>query len=183
MPTVMTHAAVALALGRLATGGRPMPARFWLSSAALAMLPDLDVLAWPLGLPYASLWSHRGLTHSLPTAAVIALGAAALARVGVGVGRAWLYFFAVVASHGVLDAMTNGGAGVAFFAPFDATRYFLPWRPVEVSPIGPAFFGRRGLETIESELVWIWLPTALVVGAAALWRRGRAPAPRRPEEG
>ena len=42
--------------------------------------------------------------------------------------------------------MTDGGRGVALLAPFDATRYFLPWRPIRVSPIGVhGIFGPRGL--------------------------------------
>ena len=39
-----------------------------------------------------------------------------------------LYLFLSTASHGVLDALTDGGLGVAFFSPFDQTRYFFPFR-------------------------------------------------------
>jgi inner membrane protein len=46
----------------------------------------------------------------------------------------------VKASHGILDAMTDGGLGVAFFSPFDDTRCFFPFRPIKVSPIGLSFF-------------------------------------------
>jgi inner membrane protein len=80
------------------------------------------------------------------------------------------YFFAVTASHGLLDAVTNGGLGIAFFAPFDGTRYFLPWRPVEVSPIGlAAFFTARGLEVLKSEFVWIWIPASVIFLGAWLF--------------
>jgi hypothetical protein len=34
--------------------------------------------------------------------------------------------FLATAGHGLLDAMTNGGLGLAFFSPFDNHRYFLP---------------------------------------------------------
>lgn len=52
--------------------------------------------------------------------------------------------------------MTNGGLGVAFFAPFSSARYFLPFRPIEASPISiTAFFTYRGLEVLESEMLWI----------------------------
>jgi len=90
--------------------------------------------------------------------------------------RAWwsyvLYFFVVTASHGVLDAMTDGGRGIAFFAPFDTTRYFFPWRPVRVSPISiRAFFSTRGLQILGSELVFIWLPTTLLWAAVRVCRR------------
>ena len=60
--------------------------------------------------------------------------------------------------------------GVAFFSPFDQTRYFFPLRPVAVSPIGiREFFSQHGLVVMTSELTWIWLPAAaLVVGLRAL---------------
>jgi len=83
-----------------------------------------------------------------------------------------LYFFVVTASHGILDAMTDGGRGIAFFAPFDTTRYFFPWRPVRVSPISiRAFFSARGLQILSSELLFIWLPTTLLWAAARVSRR------------
>lgn len=69
------------------------------------------------------------------------------------------YLFVATASHDCLDAMTDGGLGVAFFSPFDDWRYFLPWRPIHVSPIGVArLFSQRGLTVLQSELLWIWLP-------------------------
>ena len=59
--------------------------------------------------------------------------------------------------------MTNGGLGVAFFASFHNGRYFLPVRPIEVSPVGlRAFWTRRGLRGLISEFLWIWLPMAAV---------------------
>jgi hypothetical protein len=74
------------------------------------------------------------------------------------------HFFLVTASHGMLDAMTDGGLGVAFFAPFDNGRYFFPWRPMLVSPIGIApFFSRYGLDVLISEFVWIWIPIGVSV--------------------
>jgi len=70
----------------------------------------------------------------------------------------------VTASHGIFDAMTDGGLGVAFLAPFDNSRYFFPWRPVMVSPIGVApFFSRYGLNVLLSEVVWIWAPLVIVL--------------------
>ena len=64
--------------------------------------------------------------------------------------------------------MTDGGLGVAFFSPFDNTRYFLPFTPIRVSPIGISrFFTASGFAVIRSELLWIWLPTAVLI--ALLW--------------
>ena len=84
-----------------------------------------------------------------------------------------MYFFLATASHGLLDAMTDGGLGVTCFAPFDNRRYFLPWTPIRVSPIGiERFFTARGLAVIQTELLWIWLPAGLLAIPAWMIRRG-----------
>ena len=83
------------------------------------------------------------------------------------------YFFFVTASHGALDAMTDGGLGIAFFAPFDNTRYFFPFRPIKVSPIGLSFFSARGLDVIWSELFWLCVPAAIIAGAVLFYRKLR----------
>ncbi len=71
--------------------------------------------------------------------------------------------FAAAASHGFLDTFTNGGLGVGFFIPFWNERFFFPWRPINVSPIGlRAFLRPSGAEALYSEIVWIWLPLSLV---------------------
>ena len=88
----------------------------------------------------------------------------------------WFYFFLATASHGLLDAMTDGGLGVVFFSPFDTARYFLPWRPILVSPIGVArFLSPRGLAVLRGEIFWIWLPAVFLAFCACLFRRFRTP--------
>jgi inner membrane protein len=82
----------------------------------------------------------------------------------------WAWFAVVTASHGILDALTNGGRGIAFFAPFSNHRYFFPWRPIQVSPIGVGFFSARGLRALASESLWIWLPSAIMAASARLFR-------------
>lgn len=128
-----------------------------------AILPDADVLAFKLGIPYEHPMGHRGFTHSLLFAAMIGLlSALFIKRKGLAIRISWPYFSICAASHGVLDAMTNGGLGIAFFWPFDNTRYFLPWHPIQVSPIGAsAFLSEWGLRVITSELVWIGGPCLL----------------------
>ena len=50
-----------------------------------------------------------------------------------------------------------------FFSPFDNARYFLPWRPILVSPIlVTRFFSERGLAVLQNELIWIWIPAGLL---------------------
>ncbi len=174
MPTIFNHAVSALAFGHLYPSRR-WTARFWLLAVACALLPDADVIAFSLGIPYDHVLGHRGLTHSLVFAVFIGWVIVELAFREVSrFSRTWwgvLFFFAVVtASHGVLDAFTDGGLGVAFFAPFDNTRYFSSWRPLRVSPIGAGFFSQRGLETILSEFTWAWLPSLFCIGLGQAFR-------------
>jgi inner membrane protein len=175
MASAFTHAAVAGAIG--AALYRPgWPARVWVLGAACAIVPDADVVGVPLGISFGSVLGHRGLSHSVLFAAAFAAIVVALffRRLPASVARArlWLYLFLATASHGVLDALTNGGPGIAFFAPVDNTRYFFPVRPVVVSPLGiRPFFSEWGLRVIESELVWIWLPSLVFAVLAVLVRR------------
>ncbi len=82
------------------------------------------------------------------------------------------YLFLATASHGVLDAMTNGGLGVAFFSPLNNNRYSLPWRPIRVSPISiTRFFSAHGYAVLQSELLWIWVPAILFAALVLILRR------------
>jgi len=143
--------------------------KFFFLVAVSSIMPDLDVIAFHFGIAYGDLWGHRGITHSLFFALIWSLilwlvmlrtadyrHCKFLSKTSL---TAILILFISTSSHGFLDAMTNGGLGVAFFSPFDTTRYFLPWQPIQVSPIGiSAFFSSAGLRVILSELIWIGIP-------------------------
>ncbi len=151
-----------------------------MTGAICSVIPDLDVIGFRFGIRYGDFWGHRGFTHSILFAALLASAATLTVFHHVSPGldrlRMCIYLFLATASHGFLDAMTDGGLGVAFFAPFDNNRYFLPFRPIHVSPIGAGrFFTHRGLEVLQSELLWIWLPAALVALSVWLIRRRAAP--------
>ena len=186
MASAFSHAVAALSIG--AFFYRPqVPKRVWVSSVVCSLLPDLDVIGFRFGIRYGDFWGHRGFTHSLVFAALLAsVVAVALFRFEAsGIGRFALfgYLFLATASHGVLDAMTNGGLGVAFFSPFDNRRYFLPWRPVRVSPIAVTrFFTPRGLAILQSELLWIWLPALLLASLVWMLRRKSQPDVAMPNE-
>ena len=80
-------------------------------------------------------------------------------------------FFSTI-SHAILDAMTTGGLGVAFFAPFENTRYFFEWRPIKVSPIGMSkFFSKWGIEVLKSEFIWIGIPSLCVLLITKIFRK------------
>jgi inner membrane protein len=175
MASVFSHAVAALGIGACFYQ-RDTPKRVWVVGALCSVVPDLDVIGFRFGVHYGDFWGHRGFTHSILFAALLASVLVLLAfRKGMpGLGRIalWSYFFLATASHGLLDAMTNGGLGVAFFSPFNNIRYFLPWTPIRVSPIGVVrFFSHRGLEVVQSELLWICLPAVLVMVLAWLLRR------------
>jgi inner membrane protein len=150
------HVALGLALGRLEGSGRPFKrlAGGMALFAALAMLPDADGLSFKLGIPYAAPWGHRGATHSLAFALATALAVAGVTRLFKGpAARLGLFALLAVASHPLLDAMTDGGLGVALLWPFSDARYFLPWRPLPVAPIGLGMLSARGVAVMMVELI------------------------------
>jgi inner membrane protein len=137
------------------------------------------VIAFRIGIPYEAPLGHRGASHSLVFAAALAaLCTAAFPRAWRGhasAARTALFLFLATASHGVLDALTDGGLGVAFVWPFDDGRYFFPWRPLQVSPLGVgAFLGARGAAILANEMAWVWLPTAAFAAGCLVGRRGRS---------
>jgi inner membrane protein len=64
--------------------------------------------------------------------------------------------------------------GVAFFSPFSNARFFFPFRPIKVSPIGVGrFFSAKGLAVVQSEAMWLWLPSAAIFAVLTLLRAVR----------
>lgn len=170
MPTVFTHAVVGLGLA-VTAGLFRSPLATGLS-VTLAVLPDLDVVGLYLGIPYGSFLGHRGFSHSLCCALLVGLIVALSTGSVLAVPwwLLWIYFFVVMASHTLLDGLTNGGLGMAYFSPFDTRRYFFPWRPIQVSYIGMAFFRRQALSVLWSEVRWVWMPVAGIATISRVWR-------------
>ncbi|MCB0621819.1 MAG: metal-dependent hydrolase [Saprospiraceae bacterium] len=176
MASAFGHALVAGTIGS-SYGSTYRSWKFWLLGVFCAVVPDADVLAFRFGIPYEHVLGHRGITHSLFFSALLGMFVTALFFREI---RLWsrkgllllLFFFLCTASHALLDALTNGGRGVALLAPFDNTRYFFPWRPIQVSPLSiDRFFSHWGWRVIRSELVWIGIPCLLYTAAMRL-RRG-----------
>lgn len=162
MPTIFTHAVVPLAAG-LALGRTALPPRLVAAGVVAAMAPDFDTVAFKLGIDYAAPFGHRGASHSIVFAFALGLLAAACAPwLCSGRRRAFAFVALCALSHPLLDALTNGGLGVALLWPWSQTRFFAPWRPIAVSPIGAGFFSARGAAVLWSELHWVVLPLALV---------------------
>ncbi len=180
MPTVLAHAAVPLALA-VALGSRAIPPRLLAAGIVAAMLPDFDVIAFKLGIAYADAFGHRGASHSVLFAACVGVFGALCHRVWrCSPWRAASWLFVCTVSHPLLDALTNGGLGVALAWPWSEQRLFAPWRPIAVSPIGADFFSHRGLAVLVSEARWVWLP-ALLLAAGGRLLRARLEGSQRPD--
>ena len=170
MPTIITHAIVPLALAA-AVGPRIISPKIAVAGAVLAMAPDADVIGFALGVEYADVWGHRGATHSAAFAALFCAGLALLWRRARSL-TAFAFLTLAMASHGLLDTLTSGGLGAALWWPFDNARIFAPETPIRVSPIGRDFFSMRRLETLLSEVKWIWLTSVILVLGAWSIRKG-----------
>jgi len=171
MPTLFTHPLIPIATMSL-LGRAGISRRLLFVACVVSILPDIDILAFSLGIPYESQFGHRGFTHSI----IFSLGLGLLAVMMhkcllSSKGKSFILVSVAGISHGVLDALTNGGLGIAFFWPLNETRYFLPWTPLEVSPIGAGFLSQRGAVVLVSEFIWIWLPSLLLISSVWLLRK------------
>ncbi len=171
------HIAVGLAAGRACTPRGQSPVKAMAAFSLLSMWPDLDVVGFSLGVPYAAPFGHRGATHSSLVA--LSIGGAIYAYLhfrkrAPDSAKVSLYAAAVAVSHGLLDTMTfGGGLGVALLWPFSNHRFWAPspFRLIPIAPIGAALFTRIGFAIMAVEVVifspfWIY----------AVWPRRLRPA-------
>lgn len=170
MPTLFTHPVIPIALGA-SLGKEVISRQLVVIAVLLSVLPDLDVIAFSFGIPYSSQFGHRGFTHSLFLAVLVCLFLVWLLpnRIQLNKAKSFVFLFSAMGSHGLLDMLTDGGLGIALFWPFTNERYFfLGYQYVKVSPLGMDFFSEWGMNTLISELVWIWLPTTLIAATVFL---------------
>jgi len=153
------HVAVGLAAARLYRGTKETTGSLvfrCVAFSAASLLPDADVIAFGLGIPYAAPFGHRGASHSIAFALACGLVAGLVAARGTTAARGRrvaLFIAAIIATHGPLDALTDGGEGVALLWPFSTQRIFFPWRPLPVAPIGIHFLSRAGLAVAKVEIL------------------------------
>ncbi|MSQ19865.1 MAG: metal-dependent hydrolase [Betaproteobacteria bacterium] len=172
MATIFSHPIVALTIGRL-TG---MPPRTIAIGCLLSIVPDIDFVAFYTQYEDWHIIGHRGFTHSIAFALVLGFIATRFftphRRLDRNRWKSFLFLSTCTASHGVVDACTDGGAGIAFFWPITEARFFFPWNPIQVSPIGLEFLQWEGVEVLMSEIRWVWLPCfALIVVHRLVTRR------------
>lgn len=164
MPSFFGHAVAGYAISSAFHRGRP-PRRVWILATACAVAPDLDWFTGFLDVQNRFGLAHRGLFHSLLAAGLLAALAVLL---GLDRGRRTLRNGMCIAlatfSHGLLDACTFGGTGVAFLQPFSDAHFVAFWQPIFVSPI--PLSGRLTdwlLFSLGTEALWIGGPALLAI--------------------
>jgi inner membrane protein len=169
------HVAVGLAAARLYAGRdatRRALGRASLALVTLSLLPDADVIGFAFGVRYGDPLGHRGASHSVAFALALGLVAALAARRdGLPARRTALAVALVVGSHGLLDALTDGGYGVATLWPLSARRYFAPWQPIPVAPIGRGMLSAEGARVLFFEAAWF--SPLLVFGLVPFLKKAR----------
>jgi len=168
-------------MGMKSRGLRVLERRHLLMACLICtMLPDIDFFGLKMNVQYDSLFGHRGFTHSIFFAVIVALVAGWILNRPVrgdirNYAKLFLLLFLATLSHPLLDAMTDGGEGVAFFSPFSNHRYFFSYRPIMVSPLGlEAFLSWRGLFVLIDELLIVIVPVGMILFLPELLRMARA---------
>lgn len=172
MASIFGHVAASTALG-FSFFPKKTAWRALVLAGFCAFAPDLDVLAFRFGIPYASIWGHRGWTHSLTFAMLLGFTVAAIFyRKEKGFWKMAAWFILATASHPLLDMLTTGGLGCALWWPFSDERLFFPVRVILVSPLEiRSFVGKYGLRVLINEMVWIGLPGMLLIMITRLFRQ------------
>jgi inner membrane protein len=170
MPSLLGHAVAGLAITHSFSRAR-LPRRIWILAPLCAVAPDLDWFVSFLDYHKNHILNHRGVAHSLPGALLIA---AAMLLIGFPRdqrrAQVWLCLTLAALSHGLMDACTAGGVGVALFMPFSDSRWSCLWQPIHVAPLP---LGREDaylfLLSLRAEAFWIGLPALALVA----WTRLR----------
>ncbi|OQA34561.1 MAG: Inner membrane protein YbcI [Acidobacteria bacterium ADurb.Bin340] len=164
MPSLLGHTLAGFTVSAAFHRGRP-PFRVALAATACALAPDLDWFTGWAGLSEGHDLAHRGISHGLAAVPILAgCFMLLLFRKRLKEPRLWLCLGAATLSHGLLDAWTFGGTGVAFLAPFIDTRYTAAWQPLFVSPLPlSGHLLEWFLFALATELVWLGLPALLII--------------------
>ena len=174
------HLAVGLLAGRVQNDGRTPQSRpcskatTLVGFSLLAMLPDADVFVMQLGGHDSIVAGHRGASHSLLMAAMIAVAGGLLARrFGWSGVRTMFAVMLAIGSHGLLDTLGEGGRAIPLFWPLSKHRFIAPWRCLPDAPRGLKFISWHGFLDAVLEFVY-FLPVIIL----ALWPRAGALVPR-----
>jgi inner membrane protein len=174
MPMSTTHALLPLAVA-VAVAKRPIPWTLIIVTMIASAAPDIDGLFKHfLGVPPNSIYGHRGATHSLFLALAAGLAAAAFHKLlGVRPLTAGVCVAAAMASHGILDMMTDSGQPVAYLWPVSSGRLFADWRPIHSGPVHIANLATHVFARFQSELRQLIVPMFVIAFAVRCIRAAR----------
>jgi len=168
MASILGHFAAGYTISKLVKW--KIPIGLSILATLSAFLPDADVISFQYGIPYENWAGHRGFTHSILFAFVWGMICSIFFKKQKKV--VFIIIFLATLSHPILDGMTTGGLGCAYFFPYDNTRYFLPWRVIKVSPIGiENFISERGLLVVKSELFWVITPSIILLILKGIFKK------------
>ena len=159
MPSTLTHAIPVIAVG-LGLGKDYISKRMIATGAIIANIPDLDLIPPRLyGVPFDSIYGHRGYSHSLLFALILAT-VTSLFFIKSGYKKAFLFLAFCTLSHGILDSFTEGGLGVTFFWPIINHRYYAFVQPIMNINVSfhSLYATKNGLPILISEFIWVWIP-------------------------
>jgi inner membrane protein len=162
--SLLGHVAIGVVAGRGVTDvrgdGEALVGRL-VGFSALALLPDSDLILGAL-MPGVGLFEHRGPSHSLVVAAVVAIVAAfILTAAGQSHPGRWAgLVFVVVASHGLVDTLGQSDLGVQLLWPFSDARILAPWHilpnPALEHPLERAFVTPLVAEALLYLPAWLY---------------------------
>lgn len=132
MPLPVLHSFAGYSLYRVSRGDEPRDLKVALLCVTLANLADFDFLPG-LFLGGSEIF-HRGISHSLGAAILVA----ALAAVVSGGIRKFFLFFLAYASHLLLDSFNGPGTAMPLLWPLSSVRYAMPFS---------LSFGNSGMHT------------------------------------
>lgn len=166
----LTHGLLGLAIGSLR---RPDSERSAVLVACVlaAELPDLDYFVAASDPVLHALKAHRGLSHSLLAAPLVALGASLLSKLLFRRARLLpVYLWSLAAAlvgHLLADAWT--GWGTRLFLPFSQARVTLDWMlvvdPLFTAPLlVAALWGWRRRKLVRRALAWGLVLASLYLG-------------------
>lgn len=176
MPSALGHSLIGLSLVPFRPYKGQLLSTMFLSMAA-ASIPDLDVIGFEFGIRYGDALGHRGFSHSLLFGCLLGslIAWAFFKNTRQSILQYFLvsiYFSIICISHGVFDAMTDGGLGIGFFIPFEDTRYFFSYRPIPVSPLNvSAFFTEFGWNILKAEISFLGTISFFILLGGGIWRR------------
>lgn len=137
-------------------------------AALVATIPDADLALRPFGLSAGNgAWAHRGASHALVVGPAVSIAAWLL---GMRVREAVCYGLAI-ASHGLVDTLSESERGVALLWPVRVRRFTAPYRPVIAHPSYISWLDWRSWLPVFARETLVFSPAIVM----AIWPGRRAP--------